>query len=130
MNPRPRPSLIVIDPSPTVCQVIKLILTRHGYSTLATFADPVHALRALHNREVPVPDIALICRRLPFLDSYEVMQVMRERAYTTQVVILLACEEGILERIKARLAGARAVLLKPFDVKELLLILSTLSSAR
>ena len=128
MNPHLRLSLIIIDPSPTVREVIKLILIRHGYATIATFADSIQALRALHQHELPIPDIALICRRLPFLDGYEVAHVMRKRAYATQIVILMARQEGILERIKAHLAGAKAVLLKPFDTRELLRIVAHLSA--
>lgn len=134
MPPFPPPFLLVIEPSLTMRKVIEVILRRNahtpslpGPASWATFADPVSALRALRTGQLPVPHIGLICRDLPYLDGYEVIQHMRQRGYATVFVVLFSSDEdGPLERIKARLAGAQITLTKPFTVRQLL---QTLASA-
>lgn len=119
------PFLLVIEPSPTLRTILEITLRRHAYLTWALFADPLPALRAIQLGHLPVPDVALVCRRLPYLDGFEVLRILRERQYHTSVVLLLSDQDSRLDRIKARLAGARAVLVKPFTMQELLQVLHT-----
>lgn len=131
-----QPFLLVIEPSLTVRTVIEATLCRNARAPSsfhlpywALFADPVSALGALHASQIPVPHIGLVCRDLPHLDGYQVIQHVHQRGYPTSFIVLLSAEQDSpLERIKAHLAGARTTLAKPFTVQQLLQTLaSTLS---
>lgn len=124
------PSLLVIEPSLTLRTIIQTALRRHGYPVPSLFADPIAALQALSQGRVPIPDVALVCRKLPHLDGLDVIRVMRRRRYPIAIALLLSEQDGTLARIQARLAGAQATLKKPFTVQQLLQILEALSPPR
>src|SRR5258708_35280519 len=123
-----QPFLLVIEPSITVRTIIDVTLRRNAHPSVpvspvswAMFADPVIALCALRGGRIPVPHIGLVCRDLPHLDGYEVIQHMSQKGYPTAFIVLLSPDQnGPLERIKAQLVGARTTLAKPFTVQQLL----------
>ena len=126
MVPQRSPFVLVIEPSLVLRRVILTSLSRNGFSTTMAYAHPLEALKAIVQRQIPVPDIALVCRNMPWPDGYEVIAYLRKNGYPTKCILLLS-HDGSLERIKARLAGARASLAKPLTVQALLHAVATVS---
>ena len=132
MSPSRHPFLLVIEPSLTLRTLIDVTLRRQARVSTNTFpvswalfADPVPALRAIYRERLPVPHLGLVCRDLPHLDGYAVMQHMQRRGYPTAFLVCLSAEQDSpLERMKAHLAGARATLAKPYTVQQLLAALA------
>lgn len=114
-----RPFCMLIDPSITIHKVIEVMLLRNGSFRCIAFANPVEALAAIHANRIPVPDVALISQNLVQMDGLEVIRTMRQRQYRTAIVFLQNDQDSVLQRVKARIAGANAVVVKPFKVQEL-----------
>ena len=115
----PRPPVLLIDDSPTVRKIIEVALRRAGYEVTA-YEDPEEALGALKRGEIPAPALAIVDVGLPKLDGYDVIRLLRASPQFQQLpVIVVSARDGILDRIKARLVGANAYLVKPFKERDL-----------
>jgi CheY-like chemotaxis protein len=104
--------IIVLDTSPTTRKILEVILQREGH-LVACFDDPLEALRAL-SREGPT-DLLFLALDLPKMDGFEVLKYLRgePRLQSVATIALLGERDGILVRLKARLAGAQRVVTKP-----------------
>jgi DNA-binding response OmpR family regulator len=104
--------IIVLDTSPTTRKILEVILQREGHQ-VASFGDPLGALRALC-RYGPA-DLLLLGLDLPHMDGFDVLKYLRgePRFSSMGTVALLGERDGILARLKARLAGAQLVVTKP-----------------
>ena len=121
------PSCLVLDPSATVCKVIQILLHRAGSPGCATFSDPLLALQAIAQNHLSIPEVALISSQLPRMDGIEVIRLMQQHYSSTATILLVDQDHnGVLLRTKARLAGARDTLAKPFTAQQLLALISTI----
>ena len=104
--------IIVLDTSPTTRKILEVILHREGH-LVACFDDPLEALRAL-SRHGPA-DLLLLSLDLPTMDGFDVLKYLRgePRFHSMGTIALLGERDGILARLKARLAGAQQVVTKP-----------------
>lgn len=64
-------------------------------------------------------DLVLLDLNLPFVDGYEVCRYIREQ-YPQMPIIMLTAWESIEQKLKGFEAGADDYLVKPFDLRELL----------
>jgi DNA-binding response OmpR family regulator len=121
----------VIDASHITRKILEVSLGRAGYE-VRTFADPVQALQVLQTPADQPPDVAYIAARLPRITGYKVVQFLHKRSrYEHMVLIgLLTEDDGMLGRLKIRLAGAKRYLVKPLRTQEVLDMLSELSKDR
>ena len=104
--------IIVLDTSLTTRKILEVILHREGHK-VACFDEPFEALRAL-SREGPA-DLLLLALDLPKMDGFEVLKYLRgePRFQSVATIALLGERDGVLVRLKARLAGAWRVVTKP-----------------
>ncbi len=104
--------VMVLDTSPTTRKILEVILRREGHQVVC-FDDPVQALRFL-SRYGPA-DLLFLGMDLPKMDGFDVLKYLKgqPRFHTMIPVALLGERDGILERLKARLAGAQLVVIKP-----------------
>jgi DNA-binding response OmpR family regulator len=114
---RSLPTILVIEPSLTLRTLVSLVLHRAGYARVSVYPDALPALRHLMRGCIAPPALALFTKRSP--GGYRALQLLKQSAPATAVVVVMD-DEGCLERIKARVAGASAVLIKPYWVEELL----------
>jgi len=103
---------MVLDSSETSRKILEVILRRAGHLAVG-FGDPVEALRFLSQREPA--DMLFLGMELPKVDGFGVLKHVRgePRFRSTIPVVLLDDRAGVLDRIKARLAGAQHVVVKP-----------------
>lgn len=67
------------------------------------------------------PDLLLLDGRMPRLDGFQVCAlVKRHPGFAAMPVLILSDGGGLFARVRARLAGARSCLPKPFTAEELL----------
>jgi CheY-like chemotaxis protein len=104
--------IIVLDTSPTTRKILEVILHREGH-LVACFDDALEALRFL-SRHGPA-DLLFLGLNLPKMDGFEVLKYLRgePRFHSMGTIALLGERDGILVRLKARLAGVQQVVTKP-----------------
>ena len=114
--------IMVIDDSPTVRKVIEVCLRREGLEVVS-YPDGIQALRAITNR---LPDLVILDLDLPKMSGFEVARYMRSKPqWSRTVIVILSRHDGILVRLKARLAGAQAYLTKPFTTQMIVDVVKT-----
>ena len=117
--------VMVIDDSPTVCNILQVCLCRAGYH-VKTFHDGVEALLWLQSPKARLPGLAFVDIGLPKMDGLEVAQYFKVKPQLQGVVVvMISRRDGVLERLKARLVGAKAYLVKPFKTQEILAVVAS-----
>ena len=118
--PRPGYRALVIDPSLTVRTILRVCLGRAGF-LVVDFPDGVEALRWLRSPQALPLDVALVDTDTPKIDGFTLIQRVKEQPACTHIVlIMLSHRDGLLDRIKARVAGAHVYVVKPFRTQDLL----------
>jgi chemotaxis family two-component system response regulator PixG len=115
--------IIVLDTSPTTRKILEVILHREGH-LVACFDDSLEALRAL-SRHGPA-DLLFLGLDLPKMDGFEVLKYLggESRFHSMGTIALLGERDGILVRLKARLAGAQQVVTKPLVRQQIVALVS------
>jgi twitching motility two-component system response regulator PilG len=113
--------VVIIDDSLVVRKIVETTFRRAGVDC-ASYADGVEALQALKEGEDDLlPDLIFLDVGLPHLDGYDVLRLLKASPrFDRTAVIMLSARDGILDRVKSRLAGARGHITKPFKIQELL----------
>ena len=112
------PTVLVIDPSPELCDLLQAFLTSEGYQVVvaATLAQAQAVLT--HQR----PDLVLSEVLLPDAAPFAVRELLAAAAATRALPLVLCT--GAVAEVEADAAGLAqagvAVLLKPFDLDDLL----------
>jgi len=104
--------VIVLDASPTTRKILEVILRREGHQVVC-FDDPLETLRFL-SRHGPA-DLLFLGIDLPKMDGFNVLKYLKGEArfHSMVSIALLSEQDGVLSGVKARLAGAQQVMLKP-----------------
>jgi DNA-binding response OmpR family regulator len=115
--------VIVLDASPTTRKILEVILRREGHQVVC-FDDPLEALRFL-SRHGPA-DLLFLGIDLPKVDGFNVLKYLKGEArfHSMVSIALLSEQDGILSRVKARLAGAQQVMLKPLVRQRIVTLVS------
>ena len=66
------------------------------------------------------PDLILLDIILPKMDGYKILSIIKENPEFKQIpVIMLTSKDGIINKVKGKVAGSTAYLTKPFDPTQL-----------
>ncbi|QBD80522.1 response regulator [Ktedonosporobacter rubrisoli] len=115
--------VMVIDDSNTVRKIIETCLGREGFDVCG-FPDGVEAMRWLTSAEGRVPDLVLLDIGLPKMDGYEVARRLKTKPqFANTVIIMLSRRDGVIDRLKGRLAGAKDYLTKPFRTQDIIAVI-------
>lgn len=121
-----RRNIMVIDDSKVIRRIIEGILAREGYR-VAAFSHGPEAMQALTMRQTPPPDLVLLDIQLPHMDGYSVARLFRQnRAFDQTVIVMLSGSDGMMDKLRGRLAGAKAYITKPFKPGEVLTVVQHL----
>lgn len=126
----PKPKLIVIDDSLTVCAVVRMLLEGASWE-VETYQDPLVAIKALWESSAPLPTAVLLDIQLPHMDGYEVTKAIRTRApeaLRCVPIIGFSGKSGVLDRMKGGLVGMNDYLAKPFQAADLLRLVRSFAS--
>ena len=115
--------VMVIDDSPTVRKIIETCLRRESFDVLG-FTDGVEAMRWITSDPASrIPDLVLLDINLPKIDGYEVARRFKTKSmFNNTIIIMLSRRDGVIDRLKGRLAGAKDYITKPFKTQEIVAI--------
>lgn len=113
--------VMVIDDSPTVRKIIETSLKREGFDSVS-FPDGIEALRAITEQRLSrIPDLVILDIGLPKMDGYEFARRLKSKPQFQQtVIIMLTARDGMIDRLKGRLAGAKDYITKPFRTQDVI----------
>jgi twitching motility two-component system response regulator PilG len=118
--------VMVLDTSPTTRKILEVILRREGHRVVC-FNDSLEALRFL-SQHGPA-DLLFLGGNLPRMDGFDVLKYLGgdARFHSMVSIALLSERDGVLCRVKARLAGAQQVVIKPLVRQRLVALVSAYS---
>ncbi len=117
--------VMVIDDSNTVRKIIETCLGREGFDVVG-FPDGVEAMRWLTEPNSRIPDLVILDIGLPKMDGYEIARRLKLKPqFTNTVIIMLSRRDGMIDRLKGRLAGARDYITKPFKTSDIVAVAET-----
>jgi two-component system, chemotaxis family, response regulator PixG len=104
------PLVACIDDSPQVCKLLEEIMTSHGLSFIK-IQDAIQALPTLIQNK---PDLIFLDLVMPIANGYEICtQLRRVSAFTDTPIIILTGNDGLLDRVRAKVVGATDFMTKP-----------------
>ncbi len=121
--------ILVIDDSAVVRRITETALRRAGYET-RSFQDGIDAMKWLAEPGSKTPDLIFVDIGLPKMDGYEVIRTFKARPrFVDTTCVILSRRDGMVDKLKGRLAGAKAYMTKPFTTQTLLMTVQTHISA-
>jgi DNA-binding response OmpR family regulator len=111
------PRVLVVEDEQDIAALIKHALERSGDAQVDVVGSGDTALRAVTDR---APDLVILDVNLPVLSGTEVCRVMRGRAETADVpIIMLTARTSEADRVAGLDLGADDYVTKPFSLREL-----------
>ncbi len=106
-----------IDDSTTILNEMNRFLGSEEF-TVTTIDDPLKALMKIIRLE---PDLILLDVGMPNIDGYKLCGLIRKYvAFKDTPIVMVTGNKGLIDRAKAKLAGATDYMTKPFSQSELL----------
>jgi chemotaxis family two-component system response regulator PixG len=106
-----------IDDSRIDSLAMHKILTEAGYRCI-NIHDPVQALPILLEKK---PDVIFLDLVMPVANGYEICsQIRRISALKDTPVIILTSNDGIVDRVRAKMVGSSGFLAKPINAEKML----------
>ena len=115
--------VMVIDDSTTVRKIVETCLSREGFDVKG-FADGVEAMSWFMTPQARIPDLVILDIGLPKMDGYDVARRLKAKPqFSHTIIVMLTSRDGVIDRLKGRLAGAKDYMIKPFRTQELISVL-------
>lgn len=110
-----QPLIVCIDDSPIIAQLMAKILT--GYRFLA-IQDSLQVLPLLLEHK---PDLIFLDLVMPIANGYEICaQIRRISQFKKTPILILTGNDGIVDRMRAKMAGSTDFLAKPINESQVL----------
>ena len=104
------PLIACVDDSPQVCKILEEIITRHGLRFIK-IQDAVQALPIIIQEK---PDLIFLDLIMPIASGYEICtQLRRISAFAQTPVIILTGNDGLVDRVRAKVVGSTDFMSKP-----------------
>ena len=117
--------IVVIDDSSTVRNIIENCLSSKGFEVQG-FPDGVEAMQWFTQPDSQVPDLIILDIGLPKMDGYEVARRLKSKPqFSNTVIIMLSRYDGMIDKLKARLVGAKDYLSKPFSTQAIISVIES-----
>ncbi len=114
---RTEPLILCVDDSPKVCQAMDKILNREGYKLIAV-SDSLEVLPVLIENK---PDLIFLDLVMPVANGYEICaQIRKISMFKNTPVVILTGNDGIVDRVRAKMVGASEFLTKPVEAIKVL----------
>ena len=118
---KPRKQILIVDDEPAWIKALSHLLRNQGYKVLEA-SNGKDALKALSETK---PDLILSDVRMPDMNGFDFLdQVRRTSKNAKTPVIFLSAMDDYDARKTAKDLGAADYLVKPFDEKDVLSVLS------
>lgn len=111
--------ILLVEDDDHIAQILKFLLERQGYRTQMA-ADGL-AARKFIEEGTELPELILLDVMLPYLDGFEVVQLIRAQpSWKTIPIVMLTAKTMERDIVRALDAGANDYIVKPFQPNELL----------
>ncbi|HBB31282.1 MAG TPA: response regulator [Cyanobacteria bacterium UBA8803] len=112
VEPKEQALIACVDDSPLVCHTMEKLLTAAGYRFVG-IEDGLRAIAILLARK---PDLIFLDLVMPTTNGYEICAQLRKLFFFRDTpIVILTGNDGIVDRVKAKLVGASDFLSKPID---------------
>ncbi len=117
LSNQPRSLIACIDDSPAIGQIMESILSSQGYEVLSIL-NPLQGISILLERK---PDLIFLDLVMPNTNGYELCTFLRKTTSFQQTpIIILTGNDGVIDRVRAKLTGASEFLGKPPEPQKVL----------
>ncbi|BAZ45684.1 response regulator receiver protein [Chondrocystis sp. NIES-4102] len=112
-----RPLIACIDDSPQICKIMEKIITQRGYRYLSI----QESLQAVPSLIKANPDFIFLDIGMPIVNGYEICTQVRRVAKLKNIpIVFLTGNDGIVDRVRAKVSGANAFITKPVEVDKII----------
>ena len=109
--------IVCIDDSKTVQKQVKMTLQAAGYEVLGIL-DPTLALKELSQSK---PSVIFMDINMPNINGYDLCALLRKSQKFKDIpIVMLTGRDGMIDRVRAKIAGANDYLTKPCDPNKLI----------
>jgi len=116
-----QPTVLVVDDSPTIRQVVSVTLAQHGYRVLSA-SGGIEALALLQET---APGLILLDITMPRLDGYKVCRIIKNIEAVRDVpIVFFTGRNSLIDKVRARAAGGVKFLKKPIGSMELIQVVA------
>jgi two-component system, chemotaxis family, response regulator PixG len=111
------PLIACVDDSPAVCQAMEKILSSAKFRFIA-IQNPLRAIATLLARK---PDLIFLDLVMPDTNGYEICAQLRKiTSFRNTPIIILTGNDGVIDRVRAKVVGSSDFLSKPVDAETVL----------
>lgn len=115
-----RPLVAYVEDSALDCQIMEGLVSKAGYG-FVSIKDSIQALPILLEHK---PDLIFLDLVMPVANGYEICaQIRRISSFKNTPVIIVTGNDGIVDRVRAKLVGASDFLSKPVGEQKVLAVL-------
>ena len=112
--------IVCIDDSPTILKEIQRFLDRDRFEVTA-IEDPVQAVPIIFRIQ---PDLILLDITMPKINGYKLCGLLRSSDHCNETpIIMVTGNTGLIDKARAKLAGATDYFTKPFTRQGLMLMI-------
>jgi DNA-binding response OmpR family regulator len=122
--------VLVIDNSMIVRKILEVCLHREGYEVRG-FDDGTLAKQWLAAPQARIPDLVFVEPCLSKIGGYELIRDLKARPlFGRTVFVIISRSDGILNKLKGKVAGASAYLRKPLKTGEIIAVVQAYLGVR
>ncbi len=111
-----QPLIACIDDSPQICNIMEQIITKAGYR----FVGIQQALQAVPSLIAANPDLIFLDIGMPIVNGYEICSQIRRVSKLKHIpVVILTGNDGIVDRVRAKVVGANDFVAKPVEIEKI-----------
>ena len=112
-----QPLIVCIDDSPQICKVMEQIITNAGYR----FIPIQESITAIPTLLTNNPDFIFLDIGMPIANGYEICTQIRRISQLKNIpIVILTGNDGIVDRVRAKVAGATAFISKPIEIEKII----------
>ena len=98
--------IMIVDDSPTVRKIMEFTLQQEGYHGVS-FPDGIEAFKWLHEHQDAVPLLIFVDVEMPKMSGYTLTRHLTQKPrFHHTPILLMSSRNGVIDKLKARLAGA------------------------
>ncbi len=111
------PLIACIDDSPAICRALEKVLGTADYQTHCV-QDPLRAITVLLSKK---PALIFLDLVMPGTNGYELCSQLRKiSCFRETPIVILTGNDGVIDRVRAKMVGASAFLSKPINPHQVL----------